>query len=47
MRTLYIHQLPDWPDWPNYRDILHLLECEALKKNPGGGRSTSYSIAMN
>lgn len=27
-----------------YRDILDLLERGALKKNPGGGRSTSYSL---
>lgn len=27
-----------------HRDILDLIERGALKKNPGGGRSTSYSI---
>lgn len=27
-----------------YRDILGLIRWGALKKNPGGGRSTSYSI---
>ena len=27
-----------------YRDILELIERGALKKDPGGGRSTSYSI---
>jgi Fic family protein len=27
-----------------YRDILDLLERGALKKDPGGGRSTSYSL---
>ncbi len=28
-----------------YRDILDLMERGALKKNPGGGRSTSYDLA--
>ena len=28
-----------------YRDIVDLLERGALAKNPGGGRSTSYSLA--
>ena len=28
-----------------YRDILDLLERDALQKDPGGGRSTSYSLA--
>jgi Fic family protein len=27
-----------------YRDILDLIERGALKKDPGGGRSTSYSL---
>jgi Fic family protein len=27
-----------------YRDILDLVDREALKKDPGGGRSTSYSL---
>ena len=27
------------------RDITHLLELGALKKSPGGGRSTSYELA--
>ena len=27
-----------------YRDILGLIESGALQKNPGGGRSTSYSL---
>ena len=27
-----------------YRDILDLVERGALRKNPGGGRSTSYSL---
>ena len=27
-----------------YRDILDLVERGALKKDPGGGRSTSYSL---
>ena len=27
-----------------HRDILDLLERGALKKGPGGGRSTSYSL---
>jgi Fic family protein len=27
-----------------YRDILDLIERNALQKDPGGGRSTSYSI---
>lgn len=27
-----------------YRDILQLLEIGALRKDPGGGRSTSYSL---
>ena len=27
-----------------YRDILDLIERGALEKDPGGGRSTSYSI---
>jgi Fic family protein len=29
-----------------YRDILDLLERRALKKDPGGGRSTSYSLTL-
>jgi len=29
-----------------YRDILDLVERDALKKNPGGGRSTSYSLVV-
>jgi Fic family protein len=29
-----------------YRDILDLVERGALQKNPGGGRSTSYSLIM-
>ncbi len=29
-----------------YRDILHLIERGALRKDPGGGRSTSYSLVM-
>ena len=29
-----------------YRDILDLIEQGALQKNPGGGRSTSYSLAV-
>ena len=29
-----------------YRDILDLVERGALKKNPGGGRSTSYSLVV-
>ncbi len=28
-----------------YRDILDLMERRILKKNPGGGRSTSYDLA--
>jgi Fic family protein len=28
-----------------YRDILDLMERGVLKKNPGGGRSTSYDFA--
>ncbi len=28
-----------------YRDILGLIERGALERNPGGGRSTSYSVA--
>jgi|TARA_B100000315_G_scaffold235929_1_gene251233 Fic family protein len=27
-----------------YRDILDLMQRGALKKNPGGGRSTSYDV---
>ena len=27
-----------------YRDILDLIERGALRKDPGGGRSTSYSL---
>ena len=27
-----------------YRDIIDLMDREILKKNPGGGRSTSYSL---
>jgi Fic family protein len=27
-----------------YRDILDLVERGALRKDPGGGRSTSYSL---
>ena len=30
-----------------YRDILDLVEREILVKDPGGGRSTSYSLAAN
>ena len=29
-----------------YRDILNLIERGALQKNPGGGRSTSYSLIV-
>ena len=29
-----------------YRDILDLIERGALKKDPGGGRSTSYSLVI-
>ena len=29
-----------------YRDILDLIERGALKKDPGGGRSTSYSLVL-
>ena len=29
-----------------YRDILDLVERDALKKDPGGGRSTSYSLVV-
>jgi Fic family protein len=29
-----------------YRDILNLIERGALKKDPGGGRSTSYSLLI-
>jgi Fic family protein len=29
-----------------YRDILDLVERSALKKDPGGGRSTSYSLLI-
>lgn len=29
-----------------YRDILDLIDRGALRKNEGGGRSTSYSIAL-
>ena len=28
-----------------YRDILDLIDRGAFKKDPGGGRSTSYSLA--
>ncbi len=27
-----------------YRDIVDLMERQVLKKNPGGGRSTSYGL---
>jgi Fic family protein len=27
-----------------YRDVLDLVERGALRKDPGGGRSTSYSL---
>ncbi len=30
-----------------YRDILDLVEREALQKDPGGGRSTSYSLTVS
>ena len=30
-----------------YRDILDLLERGALRKDPGGGRSTSYSLNLS
>jgi Fic family protein len=29
-----------------YRDILDLVERDALRKDPGGGRSTSYSLVV-
>ena len=29
-----------------YRDILNLVDRGALRKDPGGGRSTSYSVAV-
>jgi Fic family protein len=29
-----------------YRDILNLIDRGALQKDPGGGRSTSYSLVM-
>ena len=29
-----------------YRDILELIERGAMQKDPGGGRSTSYSLTM-
>jgi Fic family protein len=29
-----------------YRDILNLIERGALQKDPGGGRSTSYSLIV-
>ena len=29
-----------------YRDILDLIERGALRKEPAGGRSTSYSLVM-
>ena len=30
-----------------YRDILELVERGALRKDPGGGRSTSYSLVTS
>lgn len=30
-----------------YRDILALIACGALQKDPGGGRSTSYSLIID
>lgn len=30
-----------------YRDILELIERGALQKDPGGGRSTSYSLVSD
>jgi Fic family protein len=30
-----------------YRDILDLIERGALRKDPGGGRSTSYSLVTD
>jgi Fic family protein len=30
-----------------YRDILDLIERGALQKDPGGGRSTSYSVVLH
>jgi Fic family protein len=30
-----------------YRDILDLIERGALRKDPGGGRSTSYSLVRD
>jgi Fic family protein len=30
-----------------YRDILDLVERGTLRKEPGGGRSTSYSLVMD
>jgi hypothetical protein len=33
-------------DGTAYRDILDLVQRGALRKDPGGGRSTSYSFVM-
>jgi Fic family protein len=30
-----------------HRDILALVDCGALRKDPGGGRSTSYSLVID
>jgi Fic family protein len=30
-----------------YRDVLDLVERGALRKDPGGGRSTSYSLVID
>ena len=44
------HQFTNWAKLAKcsqdtaYRDILDLIERGALEKDPGGGRSTSYSI---
>ncbi|WP_154678270.1 hypothetical protein [Microvirga massiliensis] len=40
----YIHNLPDWPEFA-LRDISDLIERGILRKDAGGGRSTSYSLA--
>jgi len=39
---MHIHELKDWP---GYRDIQDLIAQRILVQNPGGGRSTSYSLA--
>jgi hypothetical protein len=42
----YIHLLKNWPDFNNHPFEEDLLLKKVLLKNPGGGRSTSYSLRL-